>query len=156
MLRLRQRFPQALQINRAERAIIKSITRPPGFAPNHPAMIGPQWTAKTGVAIGFHHLQHIHAAISRRMRAFVKFLCAGDFDIAAMREMNAARWAESANHFRQIIFRRHTERAGAKRQTVRRMIDQIEHALQSRFVRNDARQAKDRPRRIIGMQRQLG
>jgi hypothetical protein len=58
-------------------------------------------------------------------------------------KMNPALPAETSNHLRQIIFTIRRERAGAKRQPIRGMIDEVEYPLQRLFIGDDARQAED-------------
>ena len=43
------RLPQAIQVNRTQRAVIQSRSRLAGFAPDHAAVVGAHITLKTDI-----------------------------------------------------------------------------------------------------------
>ena len=87
------------------------------------------------------------------MRSLPESAFAGPPDVAAVREVDAALRAEAANDSRKVVPRIGSEGPGAKCDAIRRIVDDFGHTLERYAVGNDPRQTKNRPRRIIRMQR---
>src|SRR5579885_2084539 len=96
-------FPEALQVHRAERAIVEAVAGTASLAPDHASMIGTHRTGEADIAQRPHHLEHVDASEPTGMRRFVELFIARAPNIATMHEVNSAARAKRANHRRQIV-----------------------------------------------------
>src|SRR5712691_813446 len=102
----RQSFPQSLEIHRAERAVVQTVSWPATLSPYHPPVVRAHGTGESRLTQRAQHLEHVDAAELRRMGRFMKLTRAGHADIATVREMNPPARAESTYHRREIVLRR--------------------------------------------------
>ena len=72
-------------------------------------------------------------------------------DVAHMQAADAVHLAEVANHRRDIVLHVAAQRARAQAERVAGAVVQLHHAVKARLIVRDARQAEDRPARIVRM-----
>src|SRR6266550_4307381 len=77
----------------------------------------------------------------------------GTLDVTAMREVNAAPRPEGTDDGGKIVLGVCGERSSAKGDAVGGIVYDIGHTLERRAAGDDSRQPKDRPGRIIRMER---
>ena len=78
-----------------------------------------------------------------------------DLDIADMQEINALHLAEFADDMRNVVLTVRTKRTSADGETVARAVNHGCDFIEIIFVLDDARQAKDGNRRVIGVNSHL-
>src|SRR5678815_994708 len=98
-----QTFPQTVEIRCAERAIVKSVSRPAGFIPYHSAVIGADRPVEASLDQRPENFTHVDVAELRWMWHFVKIMFAGSLNISAMHEVNEIHCSEPPRHCRQRI-----------------------------------------------------
>ena len=85
----------------------------------------------------------------------MKLPLARDAHVPAVREVNAVERSDSACHGGHVVLGQRAERAGAERHAIRPMVDEPHQPDEVALAADDARQAKNGPRGIIGMDREL-
>src|SRR5882724_2803116 len=148
-------LPQSAQIHRTQRAIVEAVAGLTRFAPDHASMIRADRTAEARLVERCENGAHVDISVIRWVCRFLKRMRSGAFDVAAVGEVNASSAADAANDLRQIVPRICRERSSAKSDAVRCIVDEINHPLERRSTGDNARKTKNRPRRIVRMQRHV-
>src|SRR5215210_2781139 len=76
---------------------------------------------------------------------------ARDRDVPAVREVNASAAADLPGNRGKVVRGIGAQRAGAKGDAVRRVVDEVDQPLERIAVGDDSRQSEDRPGWIIRM-----
>src|SRR2546423_2864062 len=117
-----------MEVHRAERTIIETITSLTLLTPDHSTVIGANRPLETNLPKGAENGAHVDIAVVGRMRGLLKRVPARSPDVAAMREMNSSPHALDDLH--EVVVGIRSQRSSAKCDAVRRVIDDGQHAFQ--------------------------
>src|SRR5437762_1512454 len=150
----RDSLPQPVQVHRAKSTIVEAVARLTGFAPDHPPVVGTDRPVEARLVQRGQDCAHVDITMIGWMRGLLERAHSGTSDVAAMNKMDSLTSADALNDFDQVVPRIGCERAGAEGDAVRWIVNDVDDALQRATADDDAWQSKDRPRWIVGMQRQ--
>src|SRR5438874_13392950 len=99
----RDSFPKASQIHRAEGAVVEPVSGLPGFAPDHPTVIGADGSSESGLMEGREDSSHVDVALIGWMRTLLEGVRAESLDVAAVGEVDASASSDAADDLDQVI-----------------------------------------------------
>src|SRR5579863_3011229 len=96
-------FPDAVQVDRTQRAVEQPIAGAARFAPDHSPMVRPRIALKAGFEIGLDDFRHVERAVGRAMRGLMKIARGINLHVTQVCKMNPATRAELAHQCRNIV-----------------------------------------------------
>ena len=117
------------------------------------AVVGTPVAGEAHVVISAHNFGDIERAVAAQVRSFDEVAVVKTLDVADVGEGDAV--VEITNHLREVIVRIWAERAAAQGQTIAGAVHHFHDGFEVGVIFDDARQAEDGKRRIVGVDTHL-